>query len=142
MPYKDPERQRKFYQKPDVADRHRECGRERHAKLSPREKLRKSDLMREGNLRREYGLSVKEYDRRFFEQGGICAVCCRPETTRSLNGRVRRLAVDHDHRTGAIRGLLCGMCNRTLGYFDENRSVFLAMVDYLDKHKIQIKLES
>lgn len=48
-----------------------------------------------------------EYDQRLAEQGGGCAICGTPPKT-------RRLAVDHDHKTGAIRGLLCHRCNRTL----------------------------
>jgi hypothetical protein len=62
-------------------------------------------------LRREYGITSVEYDRRLEEQDGVCAICKR-------DARGWTLAVDHSHQTGQIRGLLCPGCNRTLGYLD------------------------
>jgi hypothetical protein len=47
-------------------------------------------------------------------QDGVCAICHKPETMVRL-GKVIRLAVDHDHGTGEVRGLLCYRCNRLLG---------------------------
>jgi hypothetical protein len=61
---------------------------------------------RAGNLKRKYGLTNEEYDALFLFQGGVCFICKRACPTG------RRLAVDHDHDTGAIRGLLCTMCNQ------------------------------
>jgi hypothetical protein len=63
-----------------------------------------------------FNLSIEEYDRILNHQNGNCAICCRPP-------RKTRLAVDHDHKTGKIRGLLCWVCNKTLGMFrdDANR---------------------
>lgn len=57
-------------------------------------------------LQETYGISHEEYDELLAAQGGTCAIC----------GRTPRynLDVDHDHRTGLIRGLLCKMCNRHL----------------------------
>lgn len=57
--------------------------------------------------RKQLGVSVKDYDRMLAAQGGGCAICGNPPKT-------RRLDVDHDHRTGKVRGLLCHRCNRTL----------------------------
>src|SRR5437867_13162633 len=57
--------------------------------------------------RAELGLSLAEYDALLAAQGGGCAICDRPPKT-------RRLDVDHDHRTGKVRGLLCHRCNRGL----------------------------
>lgn len=58
-----------------------------------------------------YGLSAEGYDRLFRLQGGRCAICCRRPMT-------KRLAVDHNHKTGAVRGLLCAHnengCNRAV----------------------------
>ncbi len=56
-----------------------------------------------------YGLDAGEYERRYAEQGGVCAICLR------ATGRAKRLSVDHDHRTGRVRGLLCGPCNQLIG---------------------------
>lgn len=58
-----------------------------------------------------YGLAADEYAALLAYQGGRCAIC------QKSNGTVRRLAVDHDHETGEVRGLLCKLCNRyLLGY--------------------------
>jgi hypothetical protein len=60
-----------------------------------------------GTYRSRTGLSVEEYDAMLKAQGGGCAICGNPPKT-------RRLDVDHDHKTGKVRGLLCHRCNRAL----------------------------
>lgn len=57
----------------------------------------------------------------FEAQGGRCAICRQPETTRASNGSGahRLLSVDHDHMTGRIRGLLCHRCNSAIEMFSE-----------------------
>jgi hypothetical protein len=55
-----------------------------------------------------YGLEPGEYEALLAYQGGKCAIC------RRATGKARRLAVDHDHETGEVRGLLCKPCNRTI----------------------------
>ncbi|MFD3740445.1 endonuclease VII domain-containing protein [Streptomyces sp. NPDC058629] len=62
-----------------------------------------------------YGLTEAEYDAMLLAQGGVCAMC--RETC--VSGR--QLAVDHDHTTGFVRGLLCVKCNRQLGIFEALR---------------------
>lgn len=63
---------------------------------------------RERNLWICYRLTVPEYEKILSFQGGVCAGC-------SLPPRGIRLAVDHCHKTGRIRGLLCWLCNRSIG---------------------------
>jgi hypothetical protein len=62
------------------------------------------------------------------EQGGKCAVCGKLNN----EGR-RRLAVDHDHKTGKVRGLLCGNCNTALGLVKEDPEILSLLADYLRK---------
>lgn len=57
--------------------------------------------------RAQLGVSIEEYDRMLAAQGGGCAICHNPPKN-------RRLHVDHDHKTGKVRGLLCFRCNRAL----------------------------
>ena len=64
-------------------------------------------VTRKPTRRRELGVTVEDYDRLLAAQGGGCAICGNPPKT-------RRLDVDHDHRTGKVRGLLCHRCNRAL----------------------------
>lgn len=72
-----------------------------------------------------YGLAPGDYERMYREQGGVCAICQR------ANGRTKKLAVDHDHYTGLVRGLLCGPCNRLVGYFRNSPEAFDRAAAYL-----------
>lgn len=72
------------------------------------------------HLLRGYGLTHEDYEQMHADQGGVCVICEKAETARDRMGRVRRLAVDHDHETGEVRGLLCHACNIALGYLDED----------------------
>jgi hypothetical protein len=85
---------------------------------------------RDSHLRRRFGLTPTQYDAKFAEQGEVCAICHRPETS-TWRGKVRRLGVDHDHETGAIRGLLCTKCNRGLGWFDDEADLLVAAAQYV-----------
>jgi len=62
---------------------------------------------REYHLQRKYGINLSDYARILKSQKGNCAVCKRPASVFKVN-----LAVDHDHKTGEIFGLLCTYCNR------------------------------
>jgi hypothetical protein len=64
------------------------------------------------------------------EQGHACAMCKRPEAELG-----RRLHLDHDHETGQIRELLCGSCNRGLGYLQDNPDLLRGGADYIERHK-------
>jgi|SRR5579859_4904101 len=84
------------------------------------------------HLRRKYNLTVEEYEEALANQGGVCAICGKPETARHRYGPIR-LAVDHDHITGEFRGLLCSGCNTGLGKFQDNHELLQKAVEYL-KH--------
>jgi hypothetical protein len=58
------------------------------------------------NLKANFGITIEDYDRMLAAQNGVCYLCGKPCGTGNF------LAVDHDHTTGAIRGLLCLRCNR------------------------------
>ena len=75
----------------------------------------------------KYGMTNAAYDAMLASQGGVCAICkgCEPDRRRS------RLAIDHCHVTGHIRGLLCSRCNTALGLFGDNIPALEAAVSYL-----------
>ena len=62
---------------------------------------------------KQYGLSLEAYHALLLTQGRTCALCRQPCRTR------RQLAVDHDHETGTVRGLLCYSCNVKLGWYEK-----------------------
>lgn len=77
------------------------------------------------------GITTAEYDARLAEQGHVCAICHRTDS------RGHRLAVDHDHATGAIRGLLCKDCNLALGLFGDNTERLIGAIDYLGRSRLR-----
>jgi hypothetical protein len=79
---------------------------------------------RDGHLRRKYGITLAQYDEMLERQGDGCAVCRRPPSEISLH-------VDHDHRSGRIRGLLCFRCNNALGDLDDSEDLFYAAGTYV-----------
>ena len=85
-----------------------------------------------------YGLTTWEYQALFDEQGGVCAICDKPETALGNSGELRPLSIDHDHFTGAVRGLLCNKCNRALGLLGDDLGMAEAVVGYL---QTALKLE-
>jgi hypothetical protein len=86
---------------------------------------------REDKLNTSYGISLREYDELWEKQKGVCAICERPETTKQ-HGRMARLAVDHDHKTGKVRGLLCRKCNNMLGCSGDRVDILLKGAAYLE----------
>lgn len=84
-------------------------------------------------LLREYGLSLDSYNELVKMQDGKCAICGLPE--RALNrGLPKALAVDHCHRTGKVRALLCHACNTGIGSFGDNPELLDKATIYLRQH--------
>ena len=65
----------------------------------------------------------------FSEQEGVCAACGKTETHLNQYG-VCRLAIDHNHATGVVRGLLCGRCNRALGLLGDSIENLRGLLKY------------
>jgi hypothetical protein len=66
------------------------------------------------------GVTQEWYEKQWKKQNGLCAICKRPETVAYKRyGTIRRLAIDHCHKTEIIRGLLCTRCNWALALMEE-----------------------
>ena len=92
---------------------------------------------RDENLKRVYGIGIEEYNTLLEKQNNRCAICESTDPKGRKSGRgggVDVFYVDHDHKTGNVRGLLCNICNRTMGYIGENSNVLEEMINYLQKH--------
>lgn len=74
-------------------------------------------------------MTLEQYDQMFNEQNGCCDICNKTEL--EIKGP---LVVDHNHKTGKIRSLLCNGCNSMIGYSRENINTLLAGINYLKKH--------
>jgi len=92
---------------------------------------RAGDNRRRHNLGK-YNLTVDEYNSMLASQGGACAICGNPET-KTRQGKVMRLCVDHCHSSGRVRGLLCNNCNRALGLLRDDADVLRKAVGYLER---------
>ena len=79
-------------------------------------------------------LTIEQYHGMIKDQQNKCAICNEYET-RVINGKFCRLCVDHDHKTGKIRGLLCHDCNTSLGKFEDNIQRLQSAIDYLKKQR-------
>lgn len=82
-------------------------------------------------LKEQYNLTIDDYEKLLAKQNGVCAICLQPEMQKTGNGDIKRLAIDHCHRTGRIRGLLCHGCNQGLGFFKDNPDSLSNAVMYL-----------
>lgn len=85
---------------------------------------------RDGKLRKQYGITLQEYQEMWVTQGGRCRICGRAETV-VRKGTVCNLSVDHCHDTGRVRGLLCNNCNRAIGLLGDDPATMADAVEYL-----------
>jgi len=91
-----------------------------------REQKRESD--RKSWLWTKYKITVEEFDLLLAKQNGRCAICGSDKPGRP---RDKYFGVDHDHRTGAVRALLCFFCNTSLGGFKDSVKILQKAIDYL-----------
>lgn len=87
------------------------------------------------NLKRLYGITSVEFRAMLEAQGGVCAICKQPHTP-DRSGWTKHLCVDHDHATGAIRGLLCQTCNVMLAAIESDLTRAESAVAYLEASRI------
>lgn len=88
------------------------------------------EIQRERNLRRSFNIGVEDYNNLLESQGSCCAICGIDACSSGRN-----FAVDHDHDTGKIRGLLCQGCNTALGQFRDNQKILQSAILYLERNK-------
>lgn len=84
----------------------------------------------DSGLRKRYGITLQWYKEQFAKQGGKCAICKQPETV-VIKGKLIMMPIDHCHKTGKVRGLLCTKCNRALGLFGDDVEVLTSALEYI-----------
>ena len=93
------------------------------------EKIKNSDL------KKRFGISLDDYYKLLKQQNYVCEICGQGET--AIDPRTKKafdLAVDHDHKTGKVRSLLCKNCNNMLGYAKDSQEILTKAINYLKKH--------
>lgn len=93
-------------------------------------KLKEDGVRRKFDLNDKYGMTPEDYDDMLLEQSNSCAICDTHISQAGGRGKFK-LHVDHDHVTGAVRGLLCINCNTALGKFKDSEDLLLAAIQYL-----------
>lgn len=88
-------------------------------------------LIRDRKLKKQFGITLEQYDLMLEKQNGLCAICSEPPTDK------KALAVDHNHVSGKIRSLLCMRCNLAIGMFEERKDLLIKAMDYLNKYDSQ-----
>lgn len=98
------------------------------------EARRLSKSHRQHTLLKKYGITREGYDALLDEQNGVCAICEHPEKQKDVRyGTPLFLAVDHDHNTNKVRGLLCSACNVAIGKMDDDPGRLRKAAEYLER---------
>ncbi len=90
---------------------------------------RKKEVYYRIHLKRMYGLTYEQYEEILIKQEYRCAICKIHQ-----NELKYKLAVDHNHKTGKIRGLLCSRCNKGIGFLYDNPIILEQAITYLKQH--------
>jgi len=91
---------------------------------------KKPHQYKNSQLRSTYGINLEDFEDFLRQQDGKCAICKIDQKDFK-----KRMSVDHDHKTGLIRGLLCDKCNRGLGHFSDSQDLMLKAIEYLNNNR-------
>lgn len=116
-------RQLQYYYK--HREERKEYNRERGRKYYHNHKKERTKANRNNVLKRTFGITLSDYYKMVSHRGNTCDICHNPPSGRG------GLHVDHCHKTGRIRGLLCSKCNQGLGLFSDNLSLLNKAIWYL-----------
>lgn len=121
-------------------DRHSPNGFNRLCKECETEKkkqwrVRNADKIRRGKLKAHHGITDTQYYEMLKSQNGVCAICGQQEFSRNRHGEPMPLFVDHNHKTGQIRQLLCSKCNSAIGMVNDDPEILIRAAEYLRKHQ-------
>lgn len=106
---------------------YRRKGLEYHTQYRKRKPAEYAAVSRRHRLRKAFGMTEHDYEQRLRAQGGGCAVCGKAPAAHK-----KRFAVDHDHISGIVRGILCSACNTAIGLFDDDPARLRNAAAYLE----------
>lgn len=123
------------WRQPEVTD---EILKDKAARMSEYQKrLRENhpERYRAASFKRHYGITYEQYNEMLIAQRGVCAICEKPQAfVHPKTGEPVNLSVDHCHRTGKVRALLCSKCNTALGALDDNVDLLHKAIEYIERH--------
>lgn len=90
------------------------------------------------SLKTDTGITRQQYEELFAQQDGVCAICSKIASVTDPN---KKLAVDHNHKTGFVRGLLCHKCNLALGYLKDDVELFEKAIYYIKNYTTNLKFK-
>lgn len=108
----------------------RTCILKRNADWDQNNLARRRAISKRGSLRRNYNLTESKYAQMVSSQNGVCAICGRMQTQKAY----KRLDVDHCHKTGIVRGLLCNSCNVSIGRMNDDPALLRKAAEYLESY--------
>jgi len=112
----------------------KECDKKARAKYKEENRERFAEVSRRKQLKFKYGITLEEYNEILQKQNNACAICGTTENNVTGKNRGWNFAVDHDHETGEVRGLLCNQCNRGLGMLGDTVESLKKAIQYLETH--------
>jgi len=112
-----------------------ETGKRRYAKWQSQYRQRHPDKVRAYKFKAAYGITLEEYMSMETTQNGVCKICGHAEKAlNKVTMEPRKLAVDHCHKTGKVRALLCSRCNAGIGNFNDDPVLLRSALSYLESH--------
>jgi len=89
------------------------------------------EKIKNSRLKRIYNISIDEYNNILLTQNNRCAICKKPLDLQNP----KHVHIDHDHKTGKVRGILCNKCNSAIGYLNDNIEYIKNALEYLEHNK-------
>lgn len=120
----------KFRARPEQIQKRKEYNQLPHIKKREASKQRKTNH-KNNRFKRLYGISLEERNTLTKQQDFQCKICSMHESQLDDKG----LSIDHCHKTGIIRGMLCGSCNRAIGLLKEDIQILRNAINYLEEYK-------
>jgi len=117
-------------QKISKNDNHNKLKREYRKNRQPFFKAITKNKTKNSLLKFKFNISIADYENMLISQNNSCYICKKHKDELK-----RDLAVDHDHKTGKIRGLLCMSCNTGIGFLQDNIEILQKAIEYLTKFK-------
>lgn len=114
----------------EINNKYKKANPEKIKQIKKRESSKNKEGYRNRNLMLTYGITLSDYNNMLIKQNNECAICRTTKGTRK-NGR---LDVDHCHKTGKVRALLCGHCNVLLSRAKDNIEILKKAIEYLKEH--------